>query len=98
MIIALVTGIAGARACATLVPRAVPPRYASFITGAAGGAIAAALAATVVAAARAVPLPPTATSGGVDLAAMLGIAASGALGGIVLSLFAGAMLRFTRAR
>lgn len=96
MIMALVTGIAGARACATLVARAVPPRYALYITGAAGGAIAAALAARVVAAARAVPL--TATSGGIDLAAMLGIAAIGALGGIVLSLCAGAILRFMRAR
>jgi hypothetical protein len=88
----------GARAAATLLPAAAAARAASLLAGALGGVIAAALIATVAVAGHAVPLPPTAQSGGIDLAAILGNAASGAIGGIVLSMLAGALFRAVRRR
>jgi hypothetical protein len=98
IVIALATGVAGARAAATLLPRAAPPRAISWIAGATGGVIAAAFAATAVAAQRVVPLPATATSGGVDVASMIGNAAAGAIGGIVLAIAAAVVFRIVRAR
>jgi hypothetical protein len=96
--VALIGGVAGTRAVSTLLPRAASPRVASLVAGAIGGVIAAMLVATVVAAERAVPLPATALSGGIDLASILGSAAAGALGGIVLSIVAGMLIRALRAR
>jgi hypothetical protein len=45
-----------------------------------------------------VPLPATATSGGVDVASMIGNAAAGAIGGIVLAIAAAVVFRIVRAR
>lgn len=98
LIVALITGVAGTRAAATLVPRLAPPRAVSLLAGAVGGVIASVLAAMIVTARRAVPLPPTAASGGIDLATILGNAAAGAIGGIVLSMLVGAVLYALRRR
>lgn len=96
--VALVTGALGARVAAVLLPRTALVGALSLAAGAGGGAIASALFATVIAAERAVPLAPTASPGGVDLAAILGNAAGGALGGIAIALLAGALLRAMRIR
>ncbi len=96
--VALVTGVLGSRVAALLLPRAALAGALSLVAGAAGGAIASALFATVVAAARAVPLPSTTRPVGLDLATILGNAAGGALGGIVIVLLAGALMSAMRVR
>ena len=96
--VALVTGIIGSRIAAVLLPRWALASALSPAAGAAGGAMASALLATAVAAERALPLPPAASAGGVDLAAILGNAAGGALGGIAIVLLAGALMRAMRIR
>ncbi|MEP7061860.1 MAG: hypothetical protein ABI881_05655 [Betaproteobacteria bacterium] len=98
VIVALLTGVAGSRAAATLLPCVASPRVVSWLAGAAGGVTAAAIAATAVAAQRAVPLPATATSAGIDVASLIANAAAGAIGGIVIAIVAGLIMRVVRAR
>jgi hypothetical protein len=98
VVVALLTGVAGARAAATLLPYVALPRVVSWLAGATGGVAAAAIAATTVVAQRAMPLPPTATSVGIDVASLIANAAAGAIGGIVVATLAGLIIRFVRAR
>ncbi len=96
--LAAIAGGAGACVVFALQPRIALPRAAALALGACGGICAAALAAMTVAAQRALPLPPTSSSAGVDLGTLLGSAAAAVLGGIALAALAGLLRTLRRAR